>query len=258
MKGNAQTIGIVIALILFGGLATVGIPWAQSQLGGSEDGLSFVEESEMITIDLEVYLAGEVLIETPGIKELDGRQITPMALAGILTAITIGSLLAVGVPLAFIYSRLDDTTTAVKEDEDFKSAVAELDNRHKAENKALLKSSPPTEIPPHELPRWSIVSTILIGIFFMLTIGVVVAQTFAPTEAIGLFTAEGRAAWPTIGVFSAIALVAMLLYLRPRHLLAVDKSDYAAVPWSTIWVFITGLIFLGVGMGLMIAVMNTG
>lgn len=257
MKGNLQTIGVVIALILFGGIATVGIPWAQSQFSGGPQ-TSLIEESELITIDLEVYLLGEVLIVTPGLKELDGLEVHPMALAGILTAITIGALLAVGVPLGIIYSRLDDTTTAVKDDEDFKTAVAELDKQHTAEKKAWAKSSPPDGIPSHQLPRWSMASNIMIGVFFMLTVGVVVAQTFTSYEVIGLFTAEGRAAWPTIGVFSAIALVGMLLFLRPNQLLTIDESDFAAVPWGTIWVIVSGLIFLGVGMGLMVAVRAAG
>lgn len=262
---------IIIGLLLFSGLAS--LVWINVSEGGGIDlGLdqalaisprSVAVEDELITIQLDQYLLGEVLVTIPGLRELNGVQVHPLVIAGILTAVTVGGLLAVGLPLAFIFARLEQQTAAVKEDAEFQEKQSNLENREKERLRELTEKQPPDPIPSHEMPRWATISTSLIILFFVILVGYALADTFYPSGEIRL--ANDVLLNPALPVAGGLGLIALLILgaaisrRSPGDGAAeVDAGDDVAIPWGAIWVIISGLIFLGIGTGLMLAIRSAG
>ena len=262
---------IVIGLLLFSGLAVVTLPWLAQQF---EPGAGDVElsaagevevEEEYVTIDLEDYLLGEVLVDAPLIKRLNGVQVHPLVLTAILAVISFGALLAMGIPLAFIYVRLEQETEELKEDPDFQAAQAELDKREQERIKQLEEEQPPKPVPEHEMPRWSTISTALVILMFVGFAGLVLSDSFFPEVGEVEFFA-GSLIDPGVPLTGTLMLLALLVLIaittRPRHTgnaeAKEENTDYQPIPWGTIWVIISGLIFLGIGTGLVLAIRSAG
>ena len=53
-------------------------------------------------------------------------------------------------------------------------------------------------------------------------------------------------------VFALIALIVMGIRLRPHKVEAIEATDSGKIPWDFIAVLITGLIMLGLGIGIMV------
>ncbi|HSM55783.1 MAG TPA: hypothetical protein VK879_06465 [Candidatus Sulfomarinibacteraceae bacterium] len=264
---------IIIGLLLFSGLASlVWINVSDGAGGGLDLGLdralavspgSMAVEDELITIQLDQYLLGEVLVTIPGLRELNGVQVHPLVIAGILTAVTLGGLLAMGLPLAFIFARLEQQTATLKEDPEFQEKKSNLENRKKEQLRELAEKQPPDPIPSHEMPRWATVSTSLIILFFVILAGYALADTFYPGGEIHL--ANDVLVNPALPVAGSLGLITLLILgaaisrRRPADAGAeVEARDGAAIPWGAIWVIVSGLIFLGIGTGLMLAIRSAG
>jgi hypothetical protein len=272
---TARTWLIIIALLLFSGIASLiwvaagdqlglgGIDLSLDQLTGGVAG-EVETETEMVTIQLDQYLLGEVLVETPGLNQLHGVEVHPLVLAGILTAVFVGGLVAIGLPLALIYVRLERQTEQVKEDPEFQEKLSNLEKREKDALRELSEEHPPDPIPDHEMPRWATISTSLIILFFVILTGYALADTFYPGGEIEL--ANDVLLNPALPVAGGLGLVTLLIlasvYSRRRPSregeAAVAAGDDAAIPWGAIWVIVSGLIFLGIGMGLMFAIRAAG
>ena len=257
---------IVGGLILFSGLASlawVGLS-AQDGAGGLNpvQGLNLdlsVDVGEPVTIQLDQYLLGEVLVDAPLISNLQGEEVPSLLLAGILAAVTVGGLIAVGLPLGWIYVRLDQQAEQVKEDEAFQESRAELEKKETERIRALKEAQPPTPIPSHQMPRWAAASTALVVLFFVILVSYVLADTFYPDGEVelasNLFVDPALILSAVLGIVSVIAM-AGTSGRRPEDE-DVDERE-RRVPWGAIWVALTGFIFLGIGTGLMLAIRSAG
>ena len=266
---------VIIGLLLFSGAASV--LWLSAgdiDIGGSglfnlEEALTtsgeVEQEVEPITIQLDEYLLGEVLVDVPLLRQLNGREYPPLALAGVLTAIVLGALLAVGIPLGIIYIKLDEQAEAVKEDPEFQAAQQELEEREKEwrkEQEAERPSSSASDEESSDGRSFSFISTTWATAFlFAIFLSFVLAETFYPEGEILL--ASGALLDPVVPIMAFMLLLAaaiMLVIFRPRRATAVaeESGDDRPIPWGTIWVIVTGLVIVGIGTGLMLAVRAMG
>ena len=217
-------------------------------------------ETDVVVIELEEYFLGEALVALPLIQNLDGMELSPIVVTLILTAIFIGGLLAMGVPLAFIYARLDQETVEVKADPEYQEAVSELEERERAELKELGERQAGAGPPERETASFSW-GNMLYALLFVMSVGFALADALVPggeVELAGL-ALESTIIFPLmLGLLTL--LVFLFIYRRPRPVTeeAAPAEDEAGIPWATIWVIISGLIFLGIGTGLMFAVRNMG
>lgn len=268
---------VIGGLLLFSGVASVlWLAAGDVDMGGSglfnlEEGLSLGEtaaveqEVEPVTIQLDEYLFGEVLVEAPLLGELNGREYHPLELTGILTAIFLGGLLAVGIPLGLIYIKLDEQAEAVKEDPDFQAAQQKLEEREKEWRKAQEEARPSasaSDDDSEEERSFSFIFTTSVTAFlFTIFISFALAETFYPD---GEFHLAGDVLLdPVVPVMAVMLLITALILLaifRPRRAPAPAEgsADDGRIPWGTIWVVLTGLVFIGIGTGLMLAVRAMG
>jgi hypothetical protein len=211
----------------------------------------------MVTIDIQDLLLGEELMGIPFLADLNGTEVSLPLLVGILTGIFVALTLPVGAVLFLIYTRLDNTTTVTKESESFKEASSRISDRQAAFVKQNKQEKPPKEMPSHAMPRWSVISTALIFVFFGLMLGAMLGLIFVPGGEIIFEVGETEYIWGPARVFGwSFGLVALLFsmgYIRSRRLLAVDDTDYGAVNWAVVWVILSGVILLGFGLGAVLA-----
>ena len=219
-------------------------------------------ESATVTIDIADLLLGEELMKLPFLADLNGREVSAFLLVGLMAAVFIGATLVPGALLYFLYTRLDKTTVATKEDEQFKKATQAIEQKNKAWLRERLETRSPKPMPTHEMPRWSAASTTLVVAFFALMLGALVGASFYPSgELLFEWRNELRVLNPA-AIFGwstgLIALVVGLLAFRPARLQTVDESDYATTNWGLIWVIISGALVLILGIGGVLWVMAGG
>lgn len=259
---------IIGGLLLFSGLAS--LAWVSFSGQGGIAGLDLtgqglnldlsVDVGEPVTIQLDQYLLGEVLVDAPLISNLQGMQVHPLVLAVILAAVTVGGLVAVGLPLALIYVRLDRQAEQVKEDDAFQESRAALEKKETERLRARNEAQPATPVPSHQMPRWAAVSTTLVVLFFVVLVGYVLADTFFPGGDVelanSLFISPAIILSVVLGLITVLAMVPRF----SRRTAEEEGEDAGAsrVPWGAIWVALTGFIFLGLGTGLMLAIRSAG
>ena len=266
---------VIIGLLLFSGVASVlWLGAGDLDIGGTGlanlgDSLSpsalVDEEVEPVTIQLDEYLLGEVLVDVPLLRELNGVQVDPMVLTGVLTAIFLGGLLAVGVPLGLLYIRLDKQAETVKEDPEFQAAQQRLEEREKEWRKEQEAQRPsasaPDETSSEERSFSFVFTTSATAFLFAIFLSFALAETFYPEGELRL--AGDTLLDPVVPVGAVMLLITafvLLAVFRPRRATAVaaEDGDRRPIPWGTIWVILTGLVFVGIGTGLMLAVRAMG
>ncbi len=247
MNRNVQIIGIIVVLLLVVGAASVLLPAIQEQILGSTGDLEvgLETENEPIEIDLGGFLLGEELEQIPPLNDLlNGREVNPLLLLiGSLVLIG-GAVVTFGLVLALIMRLLDRTVTNTYNDYDFQEASQNLETREKEENKELAKTQPPTDIPDHIRPRSQAYVFIGLIIFLVGIAAILVAESLNVDIQVEIFV---------VGV-TIVAAFAAILLIRPEQFTDPEKENAATLNWSTVWVILSGLVFLGIGLGLVVAI----
>lgn len=171
----------------------------------------------------------------------------------LLAAIVIGAVVGTGFVLRLLYVLLTRQVEAVKESKTYRAKAANLEKKEAEIIKALRNGRAGTPMPPHKLPRWSVVSTSLIVLLFTWTFSMILSNSLVPRGAsIQIFGLSiGLATLIVVGLL-LLALVILALWLRPQRLDAIDTTDAGPIPWDAIWIILTGLIVVGIGLGLVV------
>lgn len=267
---NRMTWLIIIGLIVVGGLASAVWPAISAQLNIGRAGELAAAESdpEPIVFNIEDHLLGEEIMtligDAPqGVQDfvnnnVNGREISYPVAIGIFTALTVGGLIALGLPLAFIYTRLESSAAAIQEDEEYKAAVSALDKRQTAEIKEKQQAKPARVSGDEASDRRGFAySMAFLGIIVAWVIGTIVGHLILVESSDQLTNPVGNA---TLAVV-LIAVVGYFLYFRfIRKPEEIDPaaSDYSPVSWGWVWVVVSGLLIVGVGAGLAINLINSG
>lgn len=273
MKEKLQSYGLIVALLAIALMAPVIISVVNNTLSGSGRERPHVEapsETEEITIQIDKLLLGEELIKIPFLADLNQQGLTVSApiLMLILAGVFIGGIIVVGGGIAFTYKFIDRFVMSTKENSEFRAVVAQMEQKQKEELRLLKKTRPSDPIPSHEEPRWSVAATSIIAILFALFLGYLLAEVFFPSGAV-MFPPENwnidmepvLIAGSTITAWLFIILTAILLAFvyRPHVFIAESEANAnKATDWGLIWVIVAGVLIMGIGMGLMVAVRLAG
>ncbi|MDX1616461.1 MAG: hypothetical protein R3300_19280 [Candidatus Promineifilaceae bacterium] len=264
-----KTWAIVVALLLFAGVASAVVPFLLEEidLGGSES-LSIEEEPEPIVIMIEDYVLGQELLGLPLLGQpanlpvigevgpLDGLELSQFQATGILLAIVLFVTVAAGVPLAFIYVRLDNTVDDVLEDESFSEARSALQEKEKAKLKERQEGQPAQVGQPEDRrARWAAFLTSLIVLLFAWFSAAGIGRAIYGEEEIVL---NGNLVSPASTftlIVVAVTAVILIIYYSQRDPAEVDleESDRQPVNWGWLWVILSGVLIVGVGTGLAFA-----
>lgn len=246
---------IIIVLLVVSGLLTVLVPGIiRSISGGSSaapSGVSIPSESteaEEVVIDVEGYLLGDVLVQTPFLGSFNSldpseRTYSSFTILGILTALVIGGLAAFTVPIYLFVWLGDRFSTTTQSDDEFKAKSKALAKRVEEKDKAENKAKPATEIPSHDRPH---IQAWVAGV-----------STVCLTYLLGYVLGEGVSQGTGGTVANVLALISIPLswfFFRPRVIAEINASDYKEVNYGLIWVVLSGALMMGIGVGLIFIV----
>ncbi len=255
---------IVAALLIFAGLASAVIPFLADQLGGAQETESTVERHPAVTtIDVtQLPFIGEVLIDIPIIAEnIQGLPISmtqAFAIGFGVVLISVGGLGLLIAVIALIFSKWVNNVYA---DENYQAAEAELSKRQQTLLKQRQESQPPIEpVPATTRARGT---TLVFGFLIVLLVWVTTVLLGYglygdETISIGSLQLSAVAGLSLIAVILTIVILYLLFRRRDPLTLNNPESDYKPVNWGTIWVIVTGLLVVGIGTGLAIALTSTG
>ncbi len=240
---------IVGGLLLFGAIASVAWPAIVDSLNlelnvGGGPGIRTLEP-----IPLPGWMSS-----LPGMSALvdDNGAINPFLVLGALTVLLLGAIVTTGLIIGLLLRLLDRQTRDVKADPQFQQNQAALEQREKARLQTLAREQPPTPLPEHERPRWSRWATSLVVLFFVFLASFAIAGTLYPGGVMELGGQSVNAGLTLGGILTLFTLL-ILLWLVPRRAAAMEGGENRPISWNMIWVVVTGLVFLGIGVGLTLA-----
>lgn len=191
-------------------------------------------------------------VEIAGVSELNG-----LLALGILAAVVVGLVAGAGAVLGFAYVFLNRQAEAIQASDTFQAHQTALAQLEKAQVDRLREGRSTHPVPEHKMPRWSAISTSLIVLLFTVVGGMIVASAVIPAGA--MWMPGGEDGLVIIGARTAVILALLLLAtailawrMRPARLDAIEATNDGPVPWDSIWVIITGLLVVGLGVGVVV------
>lgn len=243
---------MIIAILVATSILTAGWPYLIGGFsGGSAAPSSPAVPTEQIALNT-IPGIGPILAEQLNVDSLNG-----FIVLAVLAAIVIGAVIVPGVGLAFIFRFLSNFVQRAKESKEFKTSEQALEQKVAADLKAMRSDRKSSPMPSHEMPRWSVWATSLIITMFGIFFGLMVMRTFYPNNEIivGNSLVSTLFGGPIINVSSMTAeiiIVVLAIYLalrmRPSRLKEADV-DSPNIPWDMIVVILTGLLVVGLGIG---------
>jgi len=240
--------GIIVLAILIGfGVVTAVWPI----LAGSGDSTRVRVPVETEHIELSLPVLGDV-------------SLTSLEVLGALTLILAGPIVVTGVVIGFLSvfaaRQAEQVQESPKEFHPPESGMGGLVYKpFMIINGFIRQSGKKYEgrgthpVPAHKMPRWSVISTSLIILMFVAFFGLVIDGTFFPEGEIMMSNGQViRSAWFTVGIPVLLALMVTLWRLRPQRLETAEATDSAGIPWDFIAILLTGLLIVGLGIGLIV------
>lgn len=194
--------------------------------------------------------------------------LTSLQALGIMAAAIIFPVVVAGLVIGIVYRLLDRQATAVKQSETFQANLSTLEQREKERLSQLNNERKTHDVPEHEMPRWSMISTALTYLFFAILVALLINFSFFPDNELDL----GEGALYTIfdwlgagigqGIVNSSSVILLLTLiimapilawrLRPQQAEELQAVDHSGIPWDSIIVIISGLIVVGLGIGFML------
>lgn len=232
---------ILVAILVATSLLAVLWPTISGMLGGTGGG-SAASSVEMTTVTLPE-------LTLPVVGAVGGTEVNAFValgmLAGGIIALVAGTGLVIGLLFSLVSRVIDSTVSSPS----FQEAASALENRAKEELKAInteRKTTPPSS----SMPRWSVASNTLISAFFLSIFSMLMYASITGHE----ITGDGFFSSPVVGGAVVVAILGMIWRVRARGLAVAEGAgaDDSGIPWDFIAVLITGLLVVGVGIGLIL------
>lgn len=242
MKNSLATWGLVLALILFSGIASVIVPnlmKSNTQSSGSVTSEGF----SLPTFDLSV----KNVTLPEGLPAVGGKSYPDVLVFGGIAAVFMGAILAMGVPLALIYAGLDKVASSNKGDKKYEQGVATLQKKQQTLLKEYGKIQPAQPAPADpSTPQVTWLITTLLMMFLLGIFGVLFSANFAGRENLPMW----GLGFALVGLLFRLVPVAMTRFFNDPKQAATDTSTLP-VDWGMVWAVVTGAILLGIGIGIL-------
>ncbi|GMQ77956.1 MAG: hypothetical protein BMS9Abin02_0448 [Anaerolineae bacterium] len=262
VSDSAKNWIIAIGLLIFAGIASAAWLYFSSQDSAGKKSTQLPPSEPIpVIIKVEDYVLGSDLLQIDLISDFNGTEISQglviLVAFGLLTALMLGLGLAISL-ISWFTSR---QVSAVVGDEDYQKARVNLDQLEKERLKELHDRQPTNDLETEEqVAKSSWFATSLLIILLIWIAGLTLSATFLADIT-----------WSIVGIEVSAALVvnlllilttAVILYVVARTHepaeLSSGVTDNYPINWGTVWVWVTGLIIVGIGTGLAIAMRSIG
>jgi len=231
---------IIFAILVGSGVLTILLP---SLVGGSST-TPLPSETTTVTFPLPVPIGGRSEITLPSWQWMLG-------LAILIPGLVIGAGLTLGI-VYIILSRLVANTTSSSS---YQKNSVTLDKRQTEKIAKLRETRPTSAAPESTWRRWSVITTAITILMFVAFLTLLFASTIFPNAQIVRNDGIVNIVSVMVLIAVVIALAAMVMWLRSDRIAAINRTESLAIPWDFIAVVITGLLVVGLGIGV-IAILN--
>lgn len=232
------TWGIIFAILVGSGILTILLPVL---LGSSDSATSIPREGEIVTIPLPVPIGDLTEITLPSWQLMLG-----MAL--LIPGLVIGAGLTLGI-IYIIISRLVSRTT---ESTEFQQNSASLQKQETARIAKMRETRPTRAAQESSRQRWTVITTAITILMFVAFITLLFTSMIFPSGQIIRESTIVNIGTALVLIAMIVALAAMGLWLRSDRIAAVDRTDTLAIPWDFIAVVLSGLLVVGLGIGVIV------
>lgn len=239
-KQSLITWGIIFAILVGSGILTILLP---SLLGGGSS-TPLPSETSTVTIPLPVPINGQLEITLPSWQLMLG-------LAFLVPALVIGA----GLTLGIVYIILSRLVTRVTTSSDYQKNTASLQKRYDDQVSSMRTTRPTSSAPESTWRRWSVITTAITVIMFVAFMTLLFSSMLFPSGQIVRNASIVNIGSVLVLIAVIIALVAMVMWLRSDRIMAWNSTETLAIPWDFIAVVLSGLLVVGLGIGV-IAILN--
>lgn len=198
----------------------------------------------MVTIPLPVPVGGRTEITLPSWQLMLG-------LAVLIPGLVIGAGLTLGI-IYIIISRIVARTTSSA---DYQKKAAALEKRQTDVIADMRQTRPTSAAPETTWRRWSVITTTMAIIMFLAFLTLLLTGMIFPTGQIVRNGSIVNITFALVMIVSLIALTIMAIWLRSERIAALNNTESLAIPWDFIAIVMTGLLVVGLGIGV-IAILN--
>jgi hypothetical protein len=235
-----KTWGIIFAILIGSGILTILLP---ALLGGGST-TALPTEQTTVTIPFPVPIAGRDSITLPS-------WLLMIALAFLVIGLIVGAGITLWIVMTLV-SRWVSRTTSSPEYQQNTSAL----QAREAERIAKMRQTRPTSAAPQSTwRRWSVITTAIIILMFVAFATLLFSSTLFPGGQIVRQDNVVNIGSLLVLAVLLVALIFMALWLRADRIEAFNRGDSLAIPWDFIAVVVTGLLVVGLGIGV-IAIIN--
>lgn len=234
------TWGIIFAILVGSGILTILIP----SLFGGNSSTPLPREQTMVTIPLPVPVGGRTEITLPSWQLMLG-------LAVLIPGLVIGA----GLTLAIIYIIISRIVARTTSSADYQKKAAALEKRQTDVIADMRQTRPTSAAPETTWRRWSVITTTMAIIMFLAFLTLLLTGMIFPTGQIVRNGSIVNITFALVMIVSLIALTVMAIWLRSERIAALNNTESLAIPWDFIAIVMTGLLVVGLGIGV-IAILN--
>lgn len=231
----------IFAILVVTGLLTAVWPAVTGWFGGEGASVSFEAEVQTVVINLPFPIAGASVLE-----------LSSLAVVGILAVVVIGLVAGGGAVLAGAYTLLSRAAADVKESESFQESQSALEEIEKERIAQLQEGRQVDETDEEREGVWSAISTTLIVLFFTTLAGNILTRALGVAGTGSLFGLTIAQSTLVIGGLDLLAVFVAAWLFRPQRINKIDETDYGPIPWDSLWVIMTGLVVVGIGVGIVV------
>jgi len=239
-RNSLITWGIIFVVLVGSGLLTILLP----ALFNSGSATPLPSETTTVTIPLPMPIGGRTEVTLPSWQLMLG-----------LAVLIIGLVIGAGLALALVYTLLSRQVVRNAESADYQQGAAALQKRY-TDQVADMRQTRPTSVAPETTwHRWSVVTTAIIILMFVAFITYLFASMIFPQGWIIRGTSIVNVTLALVLTMLIITLTAIGLWLRSSRIAAFNSTESMSIPWDFIAIVVTGLLVVGLGIGV-IALLN--
>lgn len=231
---------IIFAILVGSGILTIMLP---SLVGGGSS-TPLPSEPTTVTIPLPVPIGGQSEITLPSWQLMLG-------LALLIPALVIGA----GLTLAIIYILLSRLVANTTSSTNYQRKSTALQQRQNDKISQMRETRPTSVAPETTWRRWSVITTAITILMFVAFLTLLFAGVAFPSGQIVRNDAIVNIASVLVLITVGSALLALVLWLRSDRINAINRTETMAIPWDFIAVVLSGLLVVGLGIGV-IAILN--
>lgn len=234
------TWGIIFVVLVGSGLLTILLP----AFFNSGSATPLPSETTTVTIPLPMPIGGRTEVTLPSWQLMLG-----------LAVLIVGLVIGAGLALALVYTLLSRQVVRNAESADYQQGAAALQKRYNDQVADMRQTRPTSVAPETTWHRWSVVTTAIIILMFVAFITYLFASMIFPQGWIIRGTSIVNVTLALVLTMLIITLTAIGLWLRSSRIAAFNSTESMSIPWDFIAIVVTGLLVVGLGIGV-IALLN--